>query len=401
MATQVETGQAVEIPLRERQRLILTWDGGQTPAVPPEVAERQVRSVVQAFEGSHVGIFQRHIGGTIRAAQASKVLEVDPVQQPWLDAGVDIMSVFVDECHKCGMQAWGSSRMNDAHHTYKVLNTEAYQTAFYREHPELRLKVKGDHQLSAQYDWNKPEIAERNLALLEEVAVNYDVDGLDLDFTRSAPYFNPGEEAAGREVMNQHVRNVRAMLDRVGEAKGKRLGLSAQLYAHDVIWPPDVVRIEDLRRLLAQGTDDIARYYENGLDVATWVAEGLLDILIAQCRSASLFELDISAWRRVVEGTNCRLVAGAGKPARRHIGKLGWIDGFPATFTNQLEHRAIAHRLYEQGADGILFYDYVIRGRSSGNWAIRSGYDMPTRLTSSSWRCLWNWELPSRGRQKK
>ena len=181
MSTQAEKGQSIVIPLRERQRLILTWDGGQSADAPPEVAARQVRSLVQALEGSHVGIYQRHIGGTIKAAQASKVLELGYAQQRRLEAGVDIMSVFVDECHKCGIQAWGSSRMNDAHHTYKGLNTDAYQTAFYKEHPELQLKEWDDScQVSAQYDWNKPEVAKINLKVNgHEVAVDWEA-GLTL-----------------------------------------------------------------------------------------------------------------------------------------------------------------------------------------------------------------------------
>jgi hypothetical protein len=394
MSTQAEKSQSVVIPLRERQRLILTWDGGQPAAAPPEVAARQVRSLVQALEGSHVGIYQRHIGGTIRAAQPSKVLELDHPQQRRLEAGVDIMSVFVDECHKCGIQAWGSSRMNDAHHTYKGLNTDVYQTAFYKEHPELQLKEWDDsRQVSAQYDWNKPEVAKINLALLQEVAENYDVDGLDLDFTRSAPYFNPGEEAAGREVMNQHVRNVRALLDRVGEVKGKRLGLSAQFYHHDTICPHDAVGEVDLRRILEKAPDGITGYYEGGFDVASWVAEGLLDILMGQCRTAALFESDISAWHRVVEGTNCRLVVGPGKPSRRHTAKIGWIDGFHANSTNHWEHRAIAHRLYEQGADGISFYDYLFRNYEP-HWEVFRELGDPERLRYANKTYVFQLALP-------
>ena len=122
------------------------------------------------------------------------------------------------------------------HHTYRVLEFDRYQTKFYRENPQLRLKSKRDAQVSPIYDWNKPEIATQNLAFLREVAENYDIDGIDLDYTRIAPYFNIGEEAQGREIMNQHVRDVRAMLDEVGDKKGKYLGLSAQLYSRDSIW---------------------------------------------------------------------------------------------------------------------------------------------------------------------
>ncbi len=103
--------------LRERQRLIMTFGGTSGNARVPEQAEREIRSLVQCFEGSHIGIMQRGIG-TIRAFQRSEVLEVWEPLESLLEAGVDLMAVFVDECHRCGIQAWGSRRMNDSHHTY-------------------------------------------------------------------------------------------------------------------------------------------------------------------------------------------------------------------------------------------------------------------------------------------
>ena len=258
------------IPLRERQQLIATYDAGETPC-SPEQAERQIRSLVQCFEGSHVGILQRCLG-VVRAFQKSDVLEMWETQQAWVEAGMDPMAVFVDECHRCGIQAWGSRRMNDGHHTYRVLEFEKYQTKFYRENPQLRLKSKRDAQVSPIYDWSKPEIAAQNLAFLREVAENYDVDGLDLDFTRIGPYFNAGEAAQGRNIMNQHVRDVRAMLDEVGEKKGKYLGLSAQLYSRDSIWKekgleltPEAGRAE----VHESSEDDIQCHFAEGLDIRT------------------------------------------------------------------------------------------------------------------------------------
>ena len=382
------------IPLRERQRLIMTYDAGETPC-SPEQAERQIRSLVQCFEGSHVGILQRCLG-VVRAFQKSDVLEVWETQEAWVEAGMDPMAVFVDECHRCGIQAWGSRRMNDGHHTYRVLEFERYQTKFYRENPQLRLKSKRDAQVSPIYDWNKPEIAAQNLEFLREVAENYDIDGLDLDYTRIGPYFNAGEEAQGREIMNQHVRDVRGMLDEVGEKKGKYLGLSAQLYSRDSIWKekgleltPEAGRAE----VHESPEDDIHCHFTEGLDVRTWIQEGLLDVLIAHCRTISFYEMDISAWHRAVEGTSCRLVAGAGKPGFFKFRRGGLINGYPAHLTQHLEHRGIAHRLYEQGADGIFCYDYVIRFFEL-QWEVYRELGDPERLRYANKVYVYQLALP-------
>ena len=370
------------ISLRERQRLIMTFGGTSGNAHVPEQTEREIRSLVQCFEGSHIGIMQRGIG-TIRAFQRSEVLEVWEPLESLLEDGVDLMAVFVDECHRCGIQAWGSRRMNDGHHTYKALDVDRYQTRFYRENPELRLKSHGKSQLSASYDWNKPQIAEQNLAFMQEVAENYDVDGMDLDFTRIPPFFNPDEKAQGREAMNKHVRDVRSMLDEVGVKKGKSLGLSAQLYAEDSLW----------KQFDAHPEDDIQVHFNSGLDVCTWAREGFLDYLIAHCHSDNLFEMGISAWGKAVEGTSCRLVAGPGKPVRFKFGRGGLIDGFPVSRTNRVEHRAIAHRLYEQGAAGVFFYDYVIR-ENELQWEVFRELGDPERIRHANKKYVFQMALP-------
>ena len=316
----------------------------------------------------------------------------------WVEAGVDPMAVFVDECHGCGMQAWGSSRMNDGHHTYRVLEYDKYQTQFYKDHPKLRLKWKRDAQVSPKYDWNKPEIAAQNLAFLREVAENYDIDGLDLDYTRIPPYFNQGEEEQGRQTMNQHLRDVRAMLDQVGRQKGRRLGLSAQLYQRDSLWKEEGPELRNEGTSNEQNVgesveDDIRVHFDGGLDVRTWVQEGLLDILNAHCRTTSLYEMDIAAWKQVVAGTDCRLVAGPGKPGFFKFQRSGLIDGYPAHLTQHLEHRALAHRLYEQGADGISFYDYVIR-HFELQWELFRELGDPERLRQANKTYVFQLALP-------
>ena len=373
--------QTGRVALRDRQRLIMTYDGGET-ACGPEELDAQIRSLVQCFEGSHVGIFQRCLGG-VHAFQGSEVLEVDERLKPCVDAGVDPLAVVVDECHKCGMQAWGSYRMNDAHHTYSILEVDRYQTRFYKEHPELRQRSWRDHQVSSTYDWLKPEIRAQNLAFLRDVAERFDVDGLDLDFTRIPPFFNPDEIGSGREAMTQHVRDVRTMLDEVGRSKGVRLGLSAQLYTTDSLWP----------EFDEEPERDIDRHLADGLDVRAWVREGLLDILGAHCRSDSLFEMDVSTWVDATRGTDCRLFAGPGKPMRYRFGKQGLVEGFPATRTNRWEHRAIAHRLYEQGVDGILFYDYVIRHHEL-QWEVYRELGDPERMRRANKTYVYQVALP-------
>ena len=139
--------------------------------------------------------------------------------------------------------------------------------------------------------------------------------------------------------------------------------------------------------------DDIQCHFDEGLDIRTWIQEGLLDVLIAHCRTISFYEMDISAWHRAVEGTSCRLVAGAGKPGFFKFRRGGLINGYPAHLTQHLEHRGIAHRLYEQGADGIFFYDYVIRFFDL-QWEVYRELGDPERLRYANKVYVYQLALP-------
>ena len=184
--------------------------------------------------------------------------------------------------------------------------------------------------------------------------------------------------------------------DEVGEKKGKYLGLSAQLYSRDSIWKekgleltPEAGRAE----VHESQEDDIECHFAEGLDVHTWIQEDLLDVLIAHCRTISFYEMDISAWHRAVEGTSCRLVAGAGKPGFFKFRRGGLINGYPAHLTQHLEHRGIAHRLYEQGADGIFCYDYVIRFFEL-QWEVYRELGDPERLRYANKIYVYQLALP-------
>ena len=77
------------------------------------------------------------------------------------------------------------------------------------------------------------------------------MDGLQLDFGRSAPYLSePKREKA--KYLTQFMRDVRAMFDEAGRRRGQSLMLAAA-----VPW-------------------DIAFCEEEGLDIKQWIDEGLL-----------------------------------------------------------------------------------------------------------------------------
>jgi hypothetical protein len=319
----------------------------------------QFRQEIRALAGTHIGIFQWCIGTPLTARHESEVLEVRGTQGRayenyvnWqihanllhlIRTGNDPLRIVCEEGHRAGMQVWGSQRMNDRHHTYDIADTWCLVSPFCEEHPEALLP-------DGALNWLRPEVHERVLGHFREVAENYDVEGIDLDYTRIPPFFNPDEIVKGREAMTEFVRRARAVLDQVGAKKGKRLGLSAQLYAQDPL------------------ENSVETAYNYGCDVRRWAREGLIDILIGHYRSKMAYEPDVSNWLAAVEGTSCKLYAGPGKPRERHCSmRLGLTR-----FITHEEHRAIAAHLHAQGVDGISFYDYM----HHGSFDLRPFYEM-------------------------
>ena len=352
------------IDLPRNRRILSTFQGSDGlyshPATPEEFVAK-----IDYISGTQVGILQWCLG-TVIAFFDSKVIEswgtreVDYDQDDYgfslwiqtsnlqhlIKSGNCPLRLAVERGHACGMQVWGSRRMNDAHHTYPGL--ESLQSQFYIDHPELRLPTKGDNHGFAIYDWSKPAVLEQDLAFLTDAAERYDLDGIDLDFSRDGLNFSSGDTKDKQEIAGGHVRNIREMLDRVGKKKGRYMGLSVQFYCFDPLNPKTKDR--------TPWEGNIRHYLENGGDIRSWAKAGWIDFLVGQCRSASLHELEVEDWTKALEGTDCLLFVGPGKPSRRDFSGPG------QGWTTAEEHRAIAHRLYEQGADGIAFYDYMHHG---------------------------------------
>ncbi|HJN17990.1 MAG TPA: family 10 glycosylhydrolase [Armatimonadota bacterium] len=166
-------------------------------------------------------------------------------------------------------------------------NPHAGPDAFTTRHPEFR-QVQRDGTVVEKASYAFPEVREFMLSLVREAAGQFDVDGINLCFARG-PHFISYEEPIAEEFrqeygeeatevatddprlmairarhMTEFVEGARRVLDEVGEAKGKRLNLS--IWA----WPSEW-------KVWCGGTP-----MEDGLDIKTWIAAGLLDSVVCQ-----------------------------------------------------------------------------------------------------------------------
>ena len=171
--------------------------------------------------------------------------------------GIDPLAVIVERGKQVGIPIYASYRMNYFH-------TEPYAREFngpfWRGHPELQ--ISGDFLPvgMTNLDYARPETREYVLSVFRELLDNYDLDGVNMDFTRFPPFFN-GDEANKSKSVTEFVRGLRKEVDRASARRGKRIALSATFYGNHLVIPP-----ASGRSLTPQ---------DDGLDVETWVKEGL------------------------------------------------------------------------------------------------------------------------------
>ena len=246
------------------------------------------------------------------AAYPSKVIPVlqYPKLQEWLGKGIDIVRVAVDETHK---------RDKEAFYVYRVNGVDWedgkawYMSPLKKEHPEWLLG----------YTWNfaVPEVRAHKLAILREIAENYDFDGIDIDFSRRAPYLPLGHQWENREALTDFMRQVRLMCQEVAKKRGRPLLLAARLQ------------------------ETIAGCHYDGIDIETWTRENLLDIIGVGGRS---IDLDIAGYRRVIGDRNIKLMPS--------------LDGFHTT--DGYRHpgiefwRGLYGNWWHQGIDGAQTFNF-------------------------------------------
>lgn len=251
----------------------------------------------------------------------------------YLHAGGDPVKDTLAACRKSGKAFFISYRMND-HHYVTDLDWPSHN-AIWRQHPEYWLGDSDTSPYSKQdnvrlFNYLLSPVREFYFAILQELCTYYDVDGVELDFQRFPKFFPSDKLPEGTLVMTAFVTRIKDMLDRIGRERNKFV------------------------RLCIRVPETLAKCREAGLDIPTWDASGLVDMINISSFYNHTLELDIEGFRAHTrraklygEMNYVTYQAPKKKSARR--------------YTSIETYRASALNLLSRGADGLsLFnYDYV------------------------------------------
>ena len=252
--------------------------------------------------------------------------------------GIIPQAVVAEHVHGMGLKFEAMFRLGMSGHLPPQRVTGLFDGGFVRAHPQFRLCM-ADGTPVEKTSYAYPEVRSLMLGIIRESAELFDIDGASLAFNRG-PLFVAWEQpvlddfrkeynADARDLplddprlcqirfryLNEFVRDARRVLDEVGAAKGKRLELSA--------W--------------YQEQTAAGRAY-SGLDVETWIREGLLDSVVGSVGKAGMDPAIIAA----ANAHNCRC-----------------IPGFVCS--NGESRKALLNKaptwLYPAGASGIALWD--------------------------------------------
>ncbi len=230
----------------------------------------------------------------------------DPVFLALREQGFDAYDEFISGCRKRGLECFLSHRVSGP--------DEGGVEPLKREHPEYYLK-----------DWTRmtnfavPGMREYKLGVLREIAELYDFDGYSLDFCRHTPFLEPGRQWELRENVTEFLRELRKATLELEAKRGHPILLSARV--------PET----------AEGCR------QDGLDIAEWAKERLVDSLTVGSRS---FEVDLESFRRET-GSSIRLF-----PCfDAHHQSDAYADP-PAEVLD-----AVFANWWDQGADGIVLFN--------------------------------------------
>ncbi len=242
--------------------------------------------------------------------------------------GTDPLQVMVDFAREHDLEIFWAMRMNDIHDAGNPL----LMSQLKREHPEWLFgspEHRPPHGLWSGIDYGRSEVRELAFRYIEEVADNYDVDGVLLDFFRHPALFKrvAWGEIAGEEELNaltELLGRVRERTREIGARRGKPILIAVRV------------------------PDSVAFNRAIGIDLEEWLVDGLIDLLIP----TGYFRL--SEWEESVE-----LGRRYGVPVYPSLDESRVSDAHsiqPGRTAIQ-SYRARAMNLWQAGAAGIHLFN--------------------------------------------
>ena len=330
------------------------------------LAQSDFDIVLRAAARGPVTLYPSRVGEVVRPTglHGSGHIPYDCIR-----SGIDPLAEALDAAHELGLKLFPQLRFVGTQLPPMHVR-EDHGGKLMADHPEW-LCAYPDGEPTRHLSLAFPEVRQFYVRLLREWVEDYHADGTNVIFSRSAPFvyyeqpvcdaFRETYDAdmrtlpsadervmqARADFVTQFLREVRAMLDGVGEAQGRHIPSSYIV--------PTCSSFGDVTQEIAQTALGLDLF--NSLDVAAWIREGLVDCLNLQAscfreHDGAEVQPRIREFTELTKGTKTKV----------------FVDVYPRRMPPR-QYRKIAISYYEAGADGLSFWDTPTRHGRASEWA--------------------------------
>ena len=290
--------------------------------------------------------------------------------------GCNPLAEAIKAAHDCGVKLFPQNRLIGIQLPPDHLDDGG---PLIRNHPEWRCTyADGEpiHHLSLAF----PDVRDFHVRLMREWVADYQADGVNVLFSRSYPFayyeqpvcdafweihhedmrrVPPDDERVQRaraSFVTQFLRETRAMLDEVGAEQGRYIPncytVPVNGFVSEETWQDD---FHDMHK--SASASALAECLFRGLDVPTWIQEGLVDYLVVHLHvlhknDGAEFQGTVREFTRLAQGTKTRV----------------YMDIYPRRMP-PAQYRKVAMSYYAAGADGLALWDCDGRRCRASEWA--------------------------------
>lgn len=248
----------------------------------------------------------------------------------WLAAGHDFLPDVVSRSRVRGLEVFFSYRVNSN------CDPNFDSVDHWSEHPDWlidysdspnappdnhRFSVDPNREPTSNWNYANPKLREFQLAAVEELVQRYDLDGLQLDFARTPPFFDVGHQWELRDHLTEWLHDIRSMMLRIEAERSRPLLLAVRI------------------------GPSIEGCHFDGIDIEAWLKHRLVDLVIVGCRT---FDLDITEFRCLEGSEHVKFY-----PCHDNHHSS---DAYKHTPLPML--RGIATNWSRRGADGIVLFNF-------------------------------------------
>lgn len=377
-----EEWQELKEQARERHRAVIydndTDDAAAFPANLEPTVENYLRlrtsflhqyPVDTIVYNANYGAFYQLITPTrvgerldFRSPDSSKTINIVPLLH---ERGTDPLKLQIEYARQHNIEIFAGIRLNDTHDSADRPDLPCpFFSKWKREHPEFltgaygRVPPYGDW---SSLDFSHPEVRDRFVAVVDELAENYDIDGIAIDLFRSLTLFKSvawGGEAtdAEREAFSDMFRKIRAVTEKHGRTRGRPI-------------------------LIAVRAPDSPEYCRAiGFELEKLMREGVFDLFFASDN------LHLEPWEKSVElcrRYHIKCYASISMPSFTQFPKLSRHD--PRSYYGRIA------AAWQAGMDGMyyfnLFNENSVRNLMLGD---ASAYRLLDKRCHISDRILWH-----------